>query len=282
MSAAYEHLMNAKEFQLIEEDVIMIEFLGVKVCLSIDFEWFLPLDLKIEFDTIAQTESAGIQFAYNGWFKPKWGRYFEAHPQDIKDVDGMTYVSMRLFDRIVITMLSKFFAAVSSWMDGEEDWKRHFEELIYVRCDPEFEKDDRIVKVGRTMNLYGRNANYKQHGEEGNPDTIFALFHVKFGSPAEKLIKQLFKKRCGKKPKLSKSGKKLKPEHFMLPTLEKDKDYENLIYELATTYRDEIGSEKVDLLLGEWWLRDFKPKEVKKERDEFVLQCMPWSKVSNH
>lgn len=277
LSNAYEHITNTMDYEIIDMDmgIIKVEFLGIEVIIDDNGDkMFQPIPLKHQFDIAAQTETDNSK----QWFDGKWGRYFETHPESFKVIDGQIWASMKLFDRMVITMLSKFLCAVESWLDGEEDWKRHFEEFIYVRCDPKFEQDDRIVKVGRAMNLYGRNAGYQQHGKEGNPDTIYALFHVKYGSPAEKRIKAIFRKHCGKKPKKSKSGEKLKAEHFYVSDATTDKEYVDTLYDLAQTFSDEWN--KANELIDFWWLRDYEADEVKDSYNAFVLKCMPWARVS--
>ena len=264
-STAFENLMKTENI-VRDGEYIRVEFLGIVVMLDNLRQWFNLTNLKKQFDRAAFTKSDNAK----KWIEEQYGEYMYFHSKDFKLVNNDYWVKMELFDRIVADVIKRK-CAVESWLNGEEDWKTHFVEFIYIRRDPKYQLDDWIVKGGRAMNLYGRDANYKQHSRNG-PDDIFAVFFVKYGSPAESKLKDIFAKHF-KKIKKAKSGVKLGKEHYLVPNVDNDEQFGNIVIKVAEEFAAVMCQD--DLILDEW----YKPKpEV--SLNTFVRNCMPWARVS--
>ena len=241
LSAAFNHLMNSNEFQLMSiasgKDTVFyyfdIVFHRLTISISNDGLLFKPLALKYQFDSYAGTKSKPS--VAKKWFVRRWGRTVELYHKEFKMINDELWAPMRMFDMIVSSFLPKFDAAVSLWLDGKEDWLYHFYEFTYIRCDPKFKQEDWIIKVGRETDPDGRNAQYQAHGR-GGPDTVFVLYYVKQGSPAEDDLKELCHERFHQPKKAPVSKEKLGKERFHIPHIHTLDEFYNAVFDLDEAF----------------------------------------------
>ena len=268
-SAAYNHFMTTNDFQKFGNN-IKITYLDITGVLSPDrkeIQMTGQYGLKRSTDKAAKTKSSQS----DNWVKQtNIAEFIYNFKQDFVWRDGILWMNMRLFDR-VIGYLFKRITAIQYWLDGLKDWQKHLFEFIYIRCDPKFRLTDWIIKGGREMDPYGRDANYQQHSSKNGCDTVYWLFVVAYGSPAETKLKEMFGKYF-KKPEKVVNGKKTGVEHYLVPDVSSEKEFIDIIDDVACKFYDAMDEEEEMI---DCWYHD----SIVETKEEFILRYMPWARV---
>ena len=251
MSAAYNHLITSNEFEKVliatakGKRIYGVEFHfnDFNIVMTNDGLYWNPIQLKLQFDEIAGTKTKD-----KNWFRRKYCKSIEDpdFKGDYPVIGGDVWAPVREFDNIVSNMLPKFDNVPKRWLRGL-DCSESFHEILYVRLDPRFDELDFIIKIGRKTDGDGRDSNYKQHGRGGSDITLIE-YYMRFGSPAENMIKKVFVKAHFRQPKFAPvSGEKLGKEHYHVPNVKTFEELYNRVMMVLDKFYDSMKDDIIDI-----------------------------------
>ena len=251
------------------------EFHCVKYKISNNGGWLHLNSLKNSVDAACHTLSNNTSQFLNS---PNMGELRHNFPDYFKVVNGAVWMRVEMFAIYdVIQDMFKRNTAYACWKLGEVDWQSHLFEFIYIRCDPKFKLIDWIVKGGREMNPPARENGYWHHAVEDGCGTVYALFVVKYGSPAESTLKKVFADLFTKAPKKV-DGKKTGTEYYRVPGVNTKESFELKIIEAINDFSKAMDD--LDELIDVWDYQCEKYLGVTSE--DFIYKYMPWLKLPKH
>ena len=244
------HLLTA-EFTTTDKDTGVIARHSINWKLTKNRKEFDATLAKFEIDKAAKTENASINTA-NVFLKDTFGERIHNHPELYRWRRNHLLVSMKVFDRTVNKMLKRT-EAIEDLLDDDPQWSSHLFEFIYIIYLPKIKKFEYVAKGGRTLNWYGRMANYRKEHEVF---FVVCLFCVKFGSPAEKKLMSLLQKRFGNPLKSSTKSENLGNEYFQIKGDVNDNTAIETLTSIGLEFASAMFDDKDNELIDAWYWSD--------------------------